>query len=188
MIAVPAQAAPQIMADALVQAQPSPKLGEAAGVYNWLIGDWDMVITDIGDDGSKVVHTGEWHFAWVLDGLAVQDVLISPPRGERSGDLGSNRYGSSIRVFDRFADGWRVTWINPQTGGRNELIGRRVGADIVQLGVDDAGHPIRWIFTDIKADSTTWKGEALAVDGRTWRLQAEFKMTRAAPLTDDRRP
>jgi hypothetical protein len=181
MLAARAQAAGPILLQTLVQARPSPKLGEAAQTYDWLIGDWDMVITDILEDGTTETHTGEWHFAWVLDGLAVQDVLISPRRGERAGDLGPNRYGSSIRVFDRQLNGWRVIWINPQTGSRNELVGRRAGADIVQVGSQSDGRPIRWTFTDITPDSATWKGESLADDGRTWRLEAEFKMRRATP-------
>jgi hypothetical protein len=181
MPAAPAQAAELTMSQALVQARPSPKLGEAARVYDWLIGDWDMVITDILEDGTTKTHTGEWHFAWVMEGLAVQDVLISPRRGERAGDLGPNRYGSSIRFFDPQLKGWRVIWINPQTGARDELVGRRAGADIVQVGTQGDGRPIRWSFTDITPDSTTWKGESLADDGRTWRLEAEFKMRRVVP-------
>jgi hypothetical protein len=182
MLTAPAHAAEQVFSQALAHDQSSPKLGAAAHVYDWLIGDWDIVITDFLDDGKTETHTGEWHFAWVLDGLAVQDVLISPRRGERVGDLGPNRFGTSIRVFDSQLNGWRVTWINPQTGVRNELIGRRVDGEIVQVGALSDGRPIRWTFTDITSESATWKGESLADDGRTWRLEAEFKMRRAEPI------
>jgi len=61
------------------------------------------------------------------------------------------------------------------TGGiRNELIGRRVGKEIVQVGTSPNGNPIRWCFTDITPDSFRWTGETLAADGRTWKLEAEF--------------
>jgi len=26
---------------------------------------------------------GEWHFGWVLEGRAIQDVILAPPREER---------------------------------------------------------------------------------------------------------
>ena len=38
--------------------------------------------------------------------------------------------------------------------------------------------PIRWLFTETTPDSFRWTGEALAADGRTWTLEAEFRATR----------
>jgi hypothetical protein len=63
-------------------------------------------------------------------------------------------------------------------GGRDELIGRRSGADIVQVGIHSDGTPIRWIFTEIAPDSFRWIGEALQPDGRTWKLEGEFRARR----------
>jgi hypothetical protein len=71
-----------------------------------------------------------------------------------------------------------VTWINPVTGCRDELIGRRSGQDIVQVGTHTDGTPIRWIFTEITPDSFRWTGEALESDGKTWRLEDEFRAKR----------
>ena len=73
---------------------------------------------------------------------------------------------------------WRVTWINPVTGGRDELIGRWSGKDIVQLGTHSKGTPIRWTFTEITPDSFRWLGEALQPDGKTWTLEGEFRAKR----------
>jgi hypothetical protein len=92
--------------------------------------------------------------------------------------MGGNRYGFTIRVWDPSTEAWRVTWINPVTGARDELVGRRSGNDIVQEGRHSDGTPIRWSFTDITADSFRWLGEALNPDGETWNLAVEFRASR----------
>ncbi|HEX7112273.1 MAG TPA: hypothetical protein VF216_07505 [Mizugakiibacter sp.] len=178
-VAQPPSTASAVMAGALVSPGPSPTLGAAAHDYDWLIGGWDVQVTDYDGAGHAQSAHGEWYFSWVLDGRAVQDVWISPPRRERGPHApANNRYGTSLRVYDPALRAWRITWENPQTGVHNALIGRRQGKDIVQIGIDDDGRPIRWIFTDIRADSATWRGEKLQDDGSTWRLQALFRLER----------
>lgn len=83
-------------------------------------------------------------------------------------------YGTTLRVWDPSLQAWHVTWTNPVSGLRDELIARREGNDIVQIGAHANGTPIRWIFTEITADSFHWTGEALNPDGKTWKLEGEF--------------
>jgi hypothetical protein len=71
-----------------------------------------------------------------------------------------------------------VTWINPVNGGRDELIGRRIGADIIQVGRHADGTPIRWSFTETRPDSFLWTGDALQPDGTTWKREGEFRARR----------
>lgn len=78
-------------------------------------------------------------------------------------------------VWDAALGAWRVTWTNPISGRRDELIGRRSGDDLVQLGTHGDGTTIRWSFTEITDDSFRWLGEALEYDGATWKLEAEFR-------------
>jgi hypothetical protein len=61
---------------------------------------------------------------------------------------------------------------------RAELIARQQGNDIVQEGHFPDGTPIRWTFSEIAADSCLWRGERLEPDGKTWRLQVEFRARR----------
>ncbi len=158
----------------------SPEIPETADVYGWLVGDWELDVYDYPDDGAVRRSQGEAHFGWVLEGRAVQDVWIMPRRSGRTAGLGKagNRYGVTLRVWDPSIQAWHVTWINPVTGSRNELIGRRSGKDVVQVGTQSDGTPIRWIFTEITPDSFRWIGEGLASDGKTWRLGAEFRAKR----------
>ncbi|HEU5403517.1 MAG TPA: hypothetical protein VFU86_19340 [Terriglobales bacterium] len=154
----------------------SPEIPESADVYGWLIGDWELEVFDHRGDGTVRRSSGEAHFGWVLEGRAVQDVWIMPrivDRKDRSSKEG-NRYGTTLRVWDPTIQAWRATWINPVSGRRDELVGRRIGNDIIQIGTHDDGRPIRWNFTEVANDSFRWTGEVLSADGKTWTLEAEF--------------
>lgn len=167
-------------ASALLAAGPSPELGDAAGDLGWLVGGWSAEIRDFDADGGVRKGTGEWWFAWVLEGRAMQDVWIAPPRAGRAlprrPSAAGDRYGTTIRRLDRHAGQWRITWINPVSGATNQLAGRREGDRIVLLG-EDGGNAIRWSFNDITADSFTWLGERRAADG-AWATAAEFRLRR----------
>jgi hypothetical protein len=112
----------------------------------------------------------------VLEGRAIQDVWIVPPRSSRRSkrSIQNNRYGTSLRVYDPAAGVWHVTWINPVSGAFNTLVGRRQGNEIVQEGKNPDGSLIRWTFSDITPRSFYWRGEASSDEGKTWRLEAEF--------------
>jgi hypothetical protein len=167
---------------ALIAPGRSPEIPESDDAYGWLMGSWDLETFDYATDGTVRRGKGEVHFAWVLEGRAVQDIWIMPPRSDRAPNSGKagNRYGTTIRTWDRSSGAWRVTWINPVTGVRDELTGRRSGKDIVQLGRHADETPIRWIFTDITPDSFRWTGESLNPDGNSWRLEAEFRARRTS--------
>jgi hypothetical protein len=159
----------------------SSELTDQEDIYGWLLGGWEAAVYDYAADGTAHVSSGEWHFGWVLEGRAIQDVWIAPPRSRRSDKTLSkqyNRYGTSLRIYDREIGAWRVTWFNPVSGARNDLVGRRQGADIIQEGTDADGRKIRWSFKDITSTSFRWLGESLEPDGKTWRLEAEFRARR----------
>jgi hypothetical protein len=154
----------------------APEIPESADVYGWLVGSWELDVRHYRVDVSHAGLKGEVHFARVLEGRGVQDVWIMPQRSARQGepDRAANMYGTTLRVWDVALQAWRVTWVNPVNGTRDELIGRWSGKDIVQVGTHQDGTPIRWTFTDITPGSFRWTGEALSPDGRTWVLQGEF--------------
>ena len=86
------------------------------GLYGWLVGSWDLDVTEIQDDGSTLRRPGEWHVGWVLEGRAIQDVWIVPPRGTREHtDAAAHRnyYGTTLRVYDPRIDAWRIQWTDP---------------------------------------------------------------------------
>ncbi len=157
----------------------SHEIPEAADAYGWLIGSWELHLVGYDDEGNVIHSTGEAHFAWVLEGRAVQDVFINPRRSDRGPASAkfANWYGTTIRIYDPSIQAWRVNWFNPHDGIRAELIGRRRGKEIVQEGKFPDGTAIRWTYSDITENSCRWRGERLEPDG-TWRLQVEFRATR----------
>jgi uncharacterized protein len=165
---------------ALVSDRPSEELGEYADYYKWLIGGWDVKAIDYLSADKKMETLGEWYFSWVLEGRAVQDVWIAPKRALRTKETSKigNRYGSTIRTFDFNTKSWTITWFNPVSGAKDTLTARKDGLDIVQTGTDSDGNLMRWVFTDITADSFRWYGEGSSDNGKTWTLWVEFFGTR----------
>jgi len=161
----------------LLASSRSVEIPEEDDVYGWLVGSWEYdVLRYAGLDTVSLGLKGEIHFSRALEGRAVQDVWIMPRIVDRSANLGKadNTYGTTLRVWDPSVRGWRITWINPVTGRRDEQIGRWSGKDIVQIGARSDGTPTRWMYTEITPDSFHWTGEALMPDGKTWKLEAEF--------------
>ena len=159
----------------------SAEIPESADVYGWLVGSWELEVlhykaVDLSSEGIE----GEAHFGWVLEGRAIQDVWIMPRCSERHAAMErtNNMYGTTLRVWDSAIEAWRINWTNPVSGHREQQIGRRVGKDIVQVGARADGTPTRWQFTEITADSFHWVGEALETDGKTWKLEGEFRARR----------
>lgn len=159
----------------------SQEIPETEDVYGWLVGSWELEVLHYkGVDVKARGIQGEAHFGWVLEGRAIQDVWIMPRGSVRHPDLDktNNMYGTTLRVWDSTIQGWRINWINPVSGHREQQIGRRIGKDIVQVGSRADGTPTRWRFTEITANSFHWIGDALEADGQTWKLEGEFRATR----------
>ena len=159
----------------------SAEIPESADAYGWFVGSWELDVLhywaiDVSAKGIKC----EVHAGWVLEGRGVQDVWIMPRRLDRSEHLDKkmNMYGTTLRVWDPSIQAWQITWTNPAGDHHERQIGRRVGQDIVQIGTRPDGTTTRWTFREITPNSFHWTGEALNPDGRTWRLEGDFRATR----------
>jgi hypothetical protein len=107
-------------------------------------------------------------------------VWIVPPRGQRDGDAAanSNRFGTTLRVYDPHTDAWRIQWTEPVGQTYLSMIGAAEGNDIVQLGRNAAGERTRWGFYEIRPDSFLWIGERSADESASWKRVVEFRATR----------
>jgi hypothetical protein len=155
-------------ADALAAAGPAADRADKMGLYGWLIGDWVMDAVVQADDGTRHEGAGEIHFAWALEGRAIQDVWILP----------GVFFGTTLRVYDPGLDAWHILWSDPLKQYYTRQIGRAVARDIVQEGKTDDGAAIRWRFTEITPDGFRWTGERSPDGGATWQLQADFRARR----------
>lgn len=159
----------------------SSEIPEEHDVYGWLVGSWDLEVLHYKalDVRSQRI-TGEVHFGWVLEGRAIQDVWIMPRVADRGpeSDRVNNMFGTTLRIWDAAVQAWRIRWFNPVTGHEERQMGRRIGAEIVQTGARADGTATRWRFTEITADSFRWIGEALELDGKSWKVEGEFRARR----------
>jgi hypothetical protein len=165
----------------LASAGRAAEIPESADVYGWLCGSWDLVVLRYrGVDVSGQGLTGEVHAARVLEGRAVQDVWIMPPRDRRpaAADPTMDMYGTTLRSWDASIQAWRIAWTNPARNHREEQIGNWNGRDILQTGTRPDGTKTRWTFTGITADAFHWRGEALNPNRTDWMLEGEFLATR----------
>jgi hypothetical protein len=166
--------------DALGASGPAPDRAGKMQLYGQFIGSWDLDVAEYRADGTIPRRSGEWHFGWALEGRAVQDVWCVPKRGERHGDAlaNSNRYGTTLRVYDPRIDAWHIQWTEPVTQVYLSMIGRAHGDDIVQLGKIADGQTIRWGFYEITAGSFLWVGEVSADNEASWKRVVDFRARR----------
>jgi hypothetical protein len=154
-------------------------------LYDGFLGRWEAEAQAFLPDGATRRHYWQICFERALEGRAIQDVWITPPRegprigqSERWGPF-DNQYGMTIRVYDAKLDAWRVTWIDPCAGYRAELIGRPHNGGIFQEGIGSDGAKVRWIFSDIRPDSFRWRAEISRDDGAHWYKAIEMLAQRA---------
>src|SRR5262245_23674868 len=147
---------------------PDAERADGLMLFGQFVGSWDMQATFWDHDGNVIAEIeGEWHFGWVLQGRAIQDVLISPRRDDAQP---LREYGSSFRLYDPRTDTWRVTWFAPVSGTIVDLTAKRDGERIVLEGVEPSGTLDRWEFSDITPDTFEWAGYESKDDGSTWPL------------------
>jgi hypothetical protein len=172
---------PSAFLEALAASGPAAGGAGNGDLYSWLIGSWDLEVTRFLDDGTTRHRPGEWHFGWVLEGRAIQDVWIVPPRGPlRTGDAVQQvqSYGTTLRIYDPALNAWRIQWSDPVTQSFFSMIGRRDGSDIVQTGEGPGGTLLRWSFRKTTPSSFLWQGEISKDQGAAWLKQVEFTARR----------
>jgi hypothetical protein len=154
-------------------------------LYDRFIGRWEAEAQAFLPDGSSRRHYWQIRFERVLEGRAIQDVWITPPRDGpnvgkslRWGPF-DNQYGMTLRVYDAKLDAWRVIWIDPCADYRAELVGRARGDEIFQEGKGSDGAALRWIFSDLRADSFRWRAEVSRDEGARWHKAIELLAHRA---------
>lgn len=179
-------------AEALICNGPAPGHAPKLMLYGRLVGDWEAEGTAYLPDGSRRRHWWHIHFAWVLEGRAIQDVWSTPVRhgpqqgrSEPWGDF-SDQYGTSLRVYDAARDVWDVTWIDPRNGFSARLTGCERNGEIFQEGQGSNGTRLRWIFSDVRPDTFRWRAELSRNGGETWFRALELQACRLGAMAASR--
>lgn len=155
-------------------AAPGPFADDADRLmlYGQFVGAWDVDVTWYQADGGRRQGKGEWHFAWILGGRGVLDVLFA------SG-APAYQYGTTLRCYDKAMDAWHIAWMQPAGGEFVDLVGWQDGERIMQYGSgQDPRRSERWSFNEITPNSFLWLGEVSFDQGETWVLEQKMCATR----------
>ncbi len=149
------------------------ELPEEYDYFGKLVGSWDLDYTDCNLACSV---KGEWHFAWVLEGMAIQDVIILPSRDtrtERPHPL--TEYGTSLRIYNPDTHAWDVAY--GYTGRIMRLEARKENGMVVLTNLEDPSR--KWVFVEIGDDAFHWQNVTVQEDG-TWHINADIRARRVS--------
>src|SRR5262245_11230482 len=171
------------MIEALQASHPRSKLAEKLPLFGQFVGSWDVEVINYKPDGSQETVQGEWHFGWVLDGRAIQDVWIAPKRSLRAGNEEVGEYGATLRFYEPRIDAWRSTWIGPARGWGLPFIARQIKDDIgLEGGVVPDASGI-WVFSGLTIGSFDARAIDATACGVTFRkVQEVFGARQRAEL------
>ena len=164
--------------DVFLSDRPNQDLAGELALFGQFVGSWDVSVTSYKPDGSAITIPAEWHFAWALGGHAIQDVWIAPSREARERDGSDGEWGTTIRFYDRDIGAWRSTWLGPRRHVVMPFIARRLEEEIVLEGSFEGGVTTRWIFSDITAESFSWRAVESRDGGNTWIVSQQMEARR----------
>lgn len=141
---------------ALISDKKSIAIPEEFNYFEKLVGSWQINYVD-----SNISHTieGEWHFSWVLEGMAIQDVIILP----------DYEYGTSLRIYNPDTYAWDVVY--GYTGKIIRLEAKKQDDRIVLTFIDDERR--KWVFVKIEDNHFHWQNITVKDDGK-WQINAEI--------------
>jgi hypothetical protein len=167
---------------------PPPHLADKLQLFGQFVGSWELEVVYHGPTGERTL-SAEWHFAWALNGHAVQDVWIAPHRRDRERGEAPVDWGTTIRFYDPRIDAWRSTWIGPVKGLVLPFIARPIGDEIVLEGSFEDDKLTHWVFSQITPSSFRWRAVESNDAGRNWSLVQEMSARRIGhgPVDDARK-
>src|SRR2546421_12568645 len=166
--------------DGLAASGPNADYAGQLMLFGQFVGDWEVDFTVHRPDGEKQIEKAEWHFGWVLDGRAIQDVFVIPRRSDwQNSTWARPDYGTCLCFYDASIEGWRVVWISPRHAEVFTFTARLVADEIILEGKDKDNLPMRWIFSNITANSFQWRRVGSPHNGATWQLQKDMIVQRA---------
>ena len=142
--------------EALTSERKNMLLPEEFNYFEKLIGSWAI---DYIESNNSISIKGEWHFSWVLEGMAIQDVIILP----------DYEYGTSLRIYNPDTHAWDVAY--GYTGKIIRLEAKKQDDMIMLTFVNDERR--KWVFTNIENNRFHWENITVKDDGE-WDINAEI--------------
>ncbi len=154
----------------LITTTKNPNAPEATEHWGKLVGNWDIIFESVDASGTvQQEFEGEWNWFYMLNGHAIQDVFILPPRNQAS-DPNSIFYGVGIRIFDEDSGKWQSVWVDTS----NKILELREASStdekIILHQTNAKGEKLRISYFDIAKNSFEWKQEVFDEKTETWIL------------------
>ena len=130
-------------------------LPEEFNFFGKLIGSWKI---DYIDNSNSRSIKGEWHFSWVLDGMAIQDVILP-----------DYEYGTTLRVYNPGTCAWDIAYC--YTGKIMRLEARKEDGLIVLTNIEDEKR--KWVFVKIEDHNFHWQDIRVKDDGE-WQINYDL--------------
>ena len=142
--------------EALISESKNTALPDEFNYFGKLIGSWEI---NYIEGNNSLAIKGEWHFSWVLEGMAIQDVIILP----------DYEYGTSLRIYNPDTHTWDVAY--GYTGKIIRLEAKKQDDMIMLTFVNNERR--KWVFTKIEDDCFHWENITVKEDGE-WYINAEI--------------
>lgn len=137
---------------ALTSEVKNEALPEKYNYFGKLIGSWKI---DYIDNSTSHEIKGEWHFSWILEGMAIQDVIVLP----------GFEYGTTLRIYNPGTTYWDVAYC--YTGKIMRFEARKQDDIIVLTNIENERR--KWIFAKIEDDNFHWQDVMVKDDGE-WHV------------------
>ena len=146
---------------ALTSEVKNEALPEEFNYFGKLIGSWEI---DYIDNSTSRVIKGEWYFSWVLEGMAIQDVIVLP----------GFEYGTTLRVYNPGTHAWDVAYC--YTGKIMRFEARKQEDKIVLTNIEDERR--KWVFNKIEDNYFHWQDITVTEDGE-WHVKFDLYAKRS---------
>ena len=146
----------QSFLETLTSESKNVELPEEFNYFGKLIGIWKI---DYIDNSNSHSIKGEWHFSWVLDGMAIQDVIILP----------GFEYGTTLRVYNPGTCAWDIAYC--YTGKIMRFEASKRDDIIVLTNIEDEKR--KWVFAKIEDNNFHWQ-DVIVKDNGEWHINFDL--------------
>ena len=138
----------------------NPKGSAELAQFDFIIGDWDAVVTYTVPGKTPIIYTARWHNTWILNGLAVMQEWRGP-----------YATGEEFRYFDPNAKKWTgynlysgSTWKETRCEWQdNKMVVYSNGEN------QNGAFTNRETYYDIKDNSVKLRSDRSFDGGKTWK-------------------
>ena len=132
------------------------ELPEEFNYFGKLVGSWKI---DYIDNSTSRTIKGEWHFSWVLVGMAIQDIIILP----------GYECGTTLRVYNPGTHAWDIAYCF--TGKIIRLEAKKENGLIILTDIENKRR--KWVFAKIEDNNFHWQDVTVKDDGE-WHINFDL--------------